>query len=354
MTTATRCERHLDGVAQRLHGFFDSAAERAEHPIYREVWQTARAAAFGGKLLRPRLVLLAHDAFAGERRADDTDDATSLATAFELLHTAFLLHDDVIDHDLYRRGEPNVIAARAALARGYGVSTARALAYGEACSILMGDVLISGAYRLVGELDAPAGVRRALIGVVDDALFATAGGEHADAFGSLAGAWDYADIVSLMAEKTARYTFCAPLEAGALLGGADSTAAGQLARIGRELGIAFQARDDLLGVFGDEGVTGKSALSDLREGKATLLIAAAREHEVWHEASALFGNPELDEAGAAMLRAAIELTGARRRVEDFIAETSATAIAALRSSGLPKPLVAGLTDIAAGAAERVS
>ncbi len=341
----------VDEVVRQLDAFFDDAVGRAAHPAYRELWESARASSIGGKLLRPRLVLLAHDAFAGAHGR--SRDAVSLATAFELLHTAFLLHDDVIDHDLYRRGGPNVIARSAAAAARLGAPPQRALACGEACGILMGDLLISSAYRLVGELDAPGGVRRALIRVIDDALFATARGEHADVLASLAPEADADDILALMDGKTAQYSFCAPLEAGALLGGADPTVATSLARIGRHLGLAFQARDDLLGVFGDESVTGKSALSDLREGKRTLLIAAAREHELWREASALFGDPELDESGAATLRAAIELSGARATVEAFVAGASADAVAAIRQAHLPPPLAEALTAIAASAAERV-
>jgi geranylgeranyl pyrophosphate synthase len=301
--------------------------------------------------MRPHLVLLAHDAFAGQD--DGRHDAIAVATAFELLHTAFLLHDDVIDHDLYRRGGPNMVATSATAARRLGAGPDPARAYGEACGILMGDLLISGAYRLVGELDAPAGLRRALVGVIDDALFATAGGEHADVLATLVPVTEAVDTLALMAGKTAHYSFCAPLEAGALLGGADSITVARLADIGRLLGVAFQATDDLLGVFGDERVMGKSALSDLREGKRTMLVDAAREHELWREVSALFGDPELDEDGAATLRAAIELSGARARVDAFIARTSAEAIAAIRAAALPSSLAEALIDVANGAAERV-
>jgi geranylgeranyl pyrophosphate synthase len=340
----------LDTVTQKLRAFFDQAAARAEHPVYRELWETARDSSIGGKLLRPRLVLLAHDAFADERSTEH--DAVTLATAFELLHTALLLHDDVIDHDLHRRGRPNVIARRAAVARELGASADRARAYGEACSLLVGDLLISGTYRLIGELDAPAGMRRALIDIVDDALFATAGGEHADVLAGVVPGADAGDILDVMGGKTARYSFCAPLEAGALLGGAGSITASALAGIGQELGVAYQARDDLLGVFGDESVTGKSTLSDLREGKRTLLIEAARTHELWDEVSALFGDPELDEDGAATLRAVIELSGARGQADAFIEGVSARAVAAIRAAELPPALAEPLIEIATFAPER--
>ena len=162
-----------------LDGFFVERIERAA-PLgddYRRLWVAARDAAAGGKRVRPALVLAAHRVVRRCRHAS----ATRLAAAFELLHTAFLIHDDVIDHDLVRRGDPNVagsVRARRRLDRG--LDGAARHGYGEASAILAGDLLISAAHRLVADLDAPTEDAARCSTSFDECVFLVAAGEHAD------------------------------------------------------------------------------------------------------------------------------------------------------------------------------
>ncbi|QEO14327.1 polyprenyl synthetase family protein [Agromyces intestinalis] len=344
----TGTDRDVDAF---LAAFFADAVARAEAhgPDYRLLWEAARDAADGGKRIRPRLVLAAHDAFTADGRSPD---AVRLAGAFELLHTAFLMHDDVIDHDLVRRGEPNV-AGRFVLDAGRrGLSPARADEYGRASAILAGDLLIAGAYSVAASLDAPAATRRAVLDVVDGCVFAAAAGEHADVRHSTGVQAEERDILAVIEDKTASYSFSAPLQAGALLAGADPVAVERLGEIGRHLGIAFQLRDDVLGVFGVEQVTGKSAIGDLREGKATLLVAYARSDAAWQAASDGFGRPDLDEPGAERLRAAIESSGARRRVEGRIRLEARLALESIATAALPERLESVLARLVATGIER--
>ena len=102
--------------------------------------------------------------------------------------------------------------------------------------------------------------------------------------------------------------------------------------------MAFQLRDDVLGVFGHPSRTGKSVLGDLREGKLTLLIAYARGHEDWSLVEAQFGRADLDDSTAARLRSAIESTGARARVERLIDERCDEAKHAIATGHLPAAL----------------
>ncbi|OZB80746.1 MAG: hypothetical protein B7X41_17525, partial [Microbacterium sp. 14-71-5] len=269
------------------------------------VWDHVHRGAEGGKLLRPRLLLTAHRAFADEV----SGTVVQAAAALELLHLAFLLHDDVIDRDLVRRGGPNLVALRRDAARAAGADEATALRYGESCAILAGDLLLSAAHRLIADLDEPAAHRGVIRRILGDAIDAAVVGEHADVLLGVRGEADEEAILRTMEFKTARYSFSAPLRIGALLGGAAPSAVEALGFIGTTIGIAFQARDDVLGVFGDPQQTGKSVLSDLREGKVTLLIANARTHPEWEAVADLFGDAALDEDGAAVLRAAIERAG---------------------------------------------
>ena len=336
-------------VDEVLDEFFIERVDRAA-PLgedYRRLWAAARDAAAGGKRVRPALVLAAHRAFAGA----DTRSSTHLAAAFEVLHTAFLIHDDVIDHDLVRRGFPNVAGRFALDAVSRGLDTARANEYGEASAILAGDLLISAAHRLVAGIEAPAGVRVPLLDIVDECVFLAAAGEHADVRHAGASP-DEHDILDMIERKTASYSFSAPLQAGALLGGASAGTVARLGEIGRHLGVAFQLRDDVLGVFGQPARTGKSVLGVLREGKQTLLIAYARGHADWSLVETHFGRADLDEPAAARLRAAIETTGARARVERLIDERCDEANPAIATGDLPAPLREELTATARECVER--
>lgn len=335
--TLDRPVEHDGGtVAGFLDTFFAKRiAQASMHgDDYRRLWSAARDAASGGKRIRPALVFAAHRAFAGAQ----TESAVHLAAAFELLHTAFVIHDDVIDHDLVRRGAPNVAGRFALEGIARGFAAGRANDYGEASAILAGDLLISGAHRLVAELDAPPAVRGALLELLDECVFLAAAGEHADVRHAAGATPCEREILAMIEHKTASYSFSAPLQAGALLGGATGDAVDRLGEIGRHLGVAFQLRDDVLGVYGRPELTGKSVLGDLREGKETLLIAYARGHAGWPDVAAEFGRGDLDDAAAARLRTAIEASGARSRVERLIVERCDAAMAAVSASLLPGTL----------------
>ena len=349
MTDVTAARDVLDDVASMMAASFARMAQRVEFEGFDGVWEAARKGAMGGKMLRPRLLLAARRAYG----PDDDECAVQAAAALELLHSAFLLHDDVIDRDLLRRGEPNLIARRRDAARSVGVDEVDALRYGGSCAILAGDLLISAAHRLLAEIDAPVERRRALLRVFDGAIGAAAAGEHADLLLSLLRQADEGVILQTMVHKTARYSFTAPLQMGALLGGASPGELGALRFIGDAIGVAFQIRDDVLGVFGDPRETGKSVLSDLREGKITLLIASARADSSWNTVAHLFGDPALDEIGATQLRAVIERSGARDHAEAVLARLVDEARTSMDLAPLPPALIDDLELVIAGATERV-
>lgn len=337
----TDLPRMLDRMRARIEAHFAEACRRTSDDLFRTVLSSAATTSAGGKLLRPRLVLAAYDAFSPAQSFSGVPESTSavdLALAFELLHLSFLHHDDVIDHDLIRRGRPNLIALMRAHGEHLGMDAAAAAEYANVCALLAGDRILSDAHRLVAEISATDQIRHRLLGIVADAVEAAIEGEHADVIGGLLRDGDEEAALRIMDLKTARYSFSAPLEAGAVLAGAPESTVSAMVRIGDLMGRAFQMRDDLLGVFGTEQLTGKSALSDLREGKLTLLIAYARRHPHWQRLHALFGDRALDEAGAQALRSAIIDSGARAQVERILAQTISYALTALDDATLPPPL----------------
>ncbi len=307
-----------------LDEFFDDAISHADAygPDYTALWHSLRSASEGGKRLRPLLLTGVYDQLGGS----DPALAATIGAAVELLHTAFVVHDDVIDHDVVRRGRLNVSGTFAQRARTEGADEARAENLGAAAGILAGDLALTGAHRLVAFSAAPSGTRRDLVRLFDHAVYVTAAGELSDVRYSLDLApVGLADIVAMAAHKTAVYSFELPLQAGAVLAGADLRTIDWLSHVGRLLGTAFQLLDDLDGVFGDEQTTGKSVLTDLREGKLTPLMAHARQTDAWPTISRFVGDADLTHDGVDAVREALEAAGSKTFIEDFAAEHLASA-----------------------------
>ncbi|WP_159449637.1 polyprenyl synthetase family protein [Demequina sp. NBRC 110057] len=276
----------------------------------------------GGKRLRALLLLASHAAHGG----DSPDAATSLAAGLELFQTAALLHDDVLDGSDTRRGGPSAhreIEAFHAARGWHGASRD----FGAAGAILAGDLALMACQRAVGA----AGAARAERAVVLTAMFAemadlVTAGQYADMraaaqpLDALAG--QEAAIRAVMRAKTASYSAEFPLALGAAVAGADAATIETMRAAGRDLGIAFQLRDDVLGLVGAPSLTGKPAGDDVREGKRTLLV--------WHAwlygadacrdtVTRAFGRRDASDDEVAAAVAAIVSTGALDAVEREIA-----------------------------------
>jgi octaprenyl-diphosphate synthase len=205
--------------------------------------------ASGGKRLRPALLLLSCGAV-GYREAP----RFQLAAVVEFIHTATLLHDDVVDESQLRRGR----------------STANA-AFGNAASVLVGDFLYSRAFQMMVELD-----NMRVMQVLAEATNTIAGGEVLQLMGSHDPEVDQARYLEVIRRKTAKL-FEASARLGAVLAGSPRALETGLADYGMHVGTAFQLIDDVLDYSGDETTIGKSLGDDLSEGKPTLpLIYAMR------------------------------------------------------------------------------
>jgi geranylgeranyl diphosphate synthase type II len=326
-----------DGALARIldDGRRRAAAVDAHHAL---LWEALAAATEGGKRFRPALVVATHDALGGQ----SPDAAAEVGAAVELLHTAFVIHDDVIDDDHVRRGRPNVSGTFRALAGIDGASPDVAAGYGLTAAILAGDLALTAAIRAVATSGAPAPVTERLLDLFDTALHRTAAGELADVRHSLDLApATLAQSLEMEAQKTSAYSFTLPLQAGAVLAGADASTTARLGDVGRAMGIAFQLADDLIGVFGDPARSGKSATCDLRTRKQTPLLVHARTTSAWEQLRGYLGrdlrDEELDEARALLVAA-----GSRRFVEELAQQHLAQARTALDGLGIPVDLVDGV------------
>ena len=203
----------------------------------------------GGKRIRPRLVLLFAQAlgFEGPQRFE-------LAAIVEFIHTATLLHDDVVDESSLRRGR----------------KTANAL-FGNAASVLVGDFLYSRAFQMMVSLD-----NLRVLEVLADATNVIAEGEVLQLMNMHDADLAVADYLRVIRFKTAKL-FEASARLGAVIAGAQAAVEAACSDFGRSLGTAFQLVDDLLDYQGDSQTLGKNVGDDLREGKPTLPLLIAME-----------------------------------------------------------------------------
>jgi geranylgeranyl diphosphate synthase type II len=296
------------------------------------LWETLERNATGGKRFRPRMVMAAYESLGGE----DTRRAAHVGAAFELLHTALIVHDDVIDRDFVRRGGPNVSGSYRDIATTAGIPLPTAEHRGMSVAVIAGDLALFNAYRLIDRSGVDGRLRERLHDILDEAMFVSAAGELLDVDFSLRQHPPAVEEVLEMERlKTAGYTFEGPLRAGAVLAGADQPAVDALGEFGRQIGIAYQIVDDLLGVFGDESDTGKTTVGDLREGKSTVLFAHAVTRPEWSDVSAWFGSPELSAEQAERIRAVLESAGSRRFAEALARDFANRAWEALAGDALP-------------------
>src|SRR5690554_154712 len=334
-------KRRAVQVSRVLDEFFRNHGKRASRhgSTYVRLWRELEDATVGGKLIRPQLVIAVYEGLRGE--ADDT--VATVGAAFELLHTALIVHDDVIDRDFVRRGKPNISGTYRDLAVAKGADSATAEHHGMSAAVVAGDLALFYSYRLIDFSGVAEHVRAPLLQLMDEALFASAAGELLDLdYSGTVAIPTVANILEMARLKTAVYSFEVPMKAGAVLAGADAAVIDSLGDFGREIGTAYQIVDDLLGVFGDEKTTGKSTTSDLREGKRTVLVAHAAASDLWAQIAPLFGSAELSDRDANRLRQVLDASGARQYAERLLADHVQRAESILAQPVIPPGLRAEL------------
>ncbi len=254
-----------------LSEFLDKEHQHAQQidPAYEKLVATTREFVLaGGKRLRPYLCLVSYIGYGGT----NIDDAAVIACAWELLHAALLVHDDIIDRDTIRHGQLNIIGKY----RQVYTKQSNTLAehYANSTALLAGDLLISASQKVILDSLITDAKKIHLLRYVNDAIFDVGGGELMDTETALY-AIDQTDARKIAHYKTASYSFEYPMISGAFLAGASKQEQEKLKVLGSKLGLAFQMIDDLLGVFGDKQTTGKTTDGDIRERKHTVLVQQA-------------------------------------------------------------------------------
>ena len=284
---------------------FTAINELIESSLHSRVPLVAEIAAYlvqaGGKRLRPLLVLLA-----ARSCGDSSQHPVKLAVAIEFLHTAMLLHDDVVDESTLRRGRRTANAE-----------------WGNAASVLVGDFLHSRAFELmveIGNIDVMALISKATNGIAE--------GEVQQLTLLQNTSTSEADYLEVIYRKTA-LLFEVSAESGAVLGGASASEAAAYREYGRHLGLAFQLMDDWLDYEGSAQELGKNTGDDLAEGKVTLPIilalkaAGASDRRILEQAITQPGSVAFEDVRCIAERCGgIETTKHRAAAEASLAESA--------------------------------
>ena len=242
----------------------------------------------GGKRVRPALLILVAKALSSSREIPHVLD---LAAVVEFIHTATLLHDDVVDESTLRRGRETANAA-----------------FGNAASVLVGDFLYSRAFQM---MVAPNDIR--IMQILSDATNTIAEGEVLQLLNMNDPEVDESSYLQVIRYKTAKL-FEASTELGAILAGASNSERELAAAFGRHIGTAFQLMDDLLDYTASSEQMGKNAGDDLREGKPTLpliyLLENGNSEEQFLVRSAIMQNTDLPEDVFEQILTAVQGSGA--------------------------------------------
>ncbi|MGA4669682.1 polyprenyl synthetase family protein [Propionibacteriaceae bacterium Y1923] len=337
-----------DAVGAAITDFLDHKRAATEQigPELEPLHRLAAEFTAGGKRFRPAFCYWGHVAVAGAPAEDEW--LVQAAASLDLLHVSALVHDDVMDSSDTRRGVP---AAHRQFESWHAAEGGRgaAEAFGRAGAILLGDLLLVWSAEMFTNTALPAATRGAATRLLEAMRAEVTCGQFLDVVSQtrLLASSDPLDPAGLQAEldrvyrvtdyKSARYSVRHPLQIGAALGGAEGDTQALLAEYGSLVGRAFQFRDDLLGVFGDESVIGKPAGDDLREGKRTVLVAHALASATRSDAAeldAMLGDPELAADQVDRAREIITTAGADQAVEDEITTSVEQAMSKLEQASL--------------------
>ncbi|WP_164479259.1 polyprenyl synthetase family protein [Nakamurella antarctica] len=301
----------------------------------------------GGKRIRP-LMTYCGWLSAGGRGRDSSgprtsfDDVVRTSAALELLQAFALIHDDVMDESLSRRGRPAIHIQAAALHRAASAQ-GDATRFGESIAILVGDLAHAEADHLVSELPRP------LRAIWRSLVVELVCGQRRDLVGSATGRQDLAYARSVSRMKSGCYTVERPLQLGAAAASASDAVQRSLGVYGHEVGVAFALRDDMLGIWGDPVITGKPAGDDLISAKPTIILALAKTNLIAEPAAAALaraGSPEFTARDLVTVQEAMRESGVAETVEKMITSHVDAALSALDPQILAYEGIELLTQLA--------
>lgn len=260
----------------RITAYFDKtlAEAKKDDDLVSEALEHVKTMTLaGGKRLRPAFMYYGYLAAGGA----DRERLLNTAVAVELIHMFLLIHDDIIDRDALRHGEPTLHERYRTWGRKY-LALENPAHFGDSIALIVGDMLFALGNDIIFTSGFPEKYMFAALSRMQKIISHTVVGQARDIYIEYKGVATSQEILAMYEKKTARYTVEGPLHLGSLLAGGTAELAQDLSRYALPIGVAFQIQDDILGIYGDEKRIGKPVGSDIREGKITLLVAHVFEH----------------------------------------------------------------------------
>lgn len=287
-----------------------------------------------GKFFRGCCMLATQKAFSGSY----SQAHVQVAAALELICSGLLVHDDIMDQDTRRRGQPTIHTAVSTWAtQNNFTETAH---FGESIALCFGDILFFLGFRLLNQADIPATQKIKLLEIAtrELAMLGLAQSEDMRMASIPIDEISKSEVLAMQYGKTGRYTGRWPLLTVGILNDCDADILEKLGEIGDEIGLLYQWRDDYLGLVGDPSKTGKNTLSDVREGKKTLyywhaLHTKAAQTQV---IQSTFGNAQATPQEVSQLVAVLKDSGVITQVEQETAAHQKTVMQMITQAKLPK------------------
>lgn len=254
---------------------FDSAESEAhkEDILVEEALHHVRELVLaGGKRLRPACMFYGYLASGGT----EEESLLEAAVAIELIHTFLLIHDDIIDRDGLRHGEPTLHRRYADFGKKY-FPEKDTEHFGNSVALIVGDLLFAIGNDIIFRAPFPKERVFEALSQLQSIVSSTVIGQARDIYMEYSREATEEEILKMYRNKTARYTMEGPIRMGLSLAGASQELLDRFDGYSVPIGIAFQIQDDILGIFGSEERIGKPVGSDIEEGKLTLLVAYALE-----------------------------------------------------------------------------
>ena len=301
-------------IDARLEQFFDEKILRAAEldAQYKQLLiETKKQVLRGGKRLRPALAVLGYK-IAGGKKIETMLDA---AVALEIFHNYLLIHDDFMDKDERRHGGLNITGVYKKKLRKT-VPLAGIQHVADSLAIMAGDICSGLSYEVITQTDFSSERKLMAVDRLNQAVFEVAAGQQLDVIASFTKSVSMRHILKINYYKTAGYSVIMPLQFGAILAGNGTKLHPFMEQYGEGVGIGYQLVDDVIGMFGTERVIGKPVISDLREGKQTLLyfygmaLSDAKQKATLQKA---FRNPRADTAMLHSVRGILEDNGAKAK-----------------------------------------
>lgn len=302
-------------IDKRLEAFFAERINKAAsiNSDYKKLLEaSAKVSLRSGKRLRPILAILGYQITGGT----DTNKIINAAMSLEIFHNYLLIHDDIMDRDDFRHGGLNVAGI-------YTKQLSKIMNPDEAShhamsfAINAGDILCGLCYEALLQSNFEPELTTKAISLLNETTFTVASGQQLDIIASYSKNMPLNKLISIAKLKTADYSIIMPLQFGATLAIAHPKKLDAMKGYGESVGIAFQLIDDVLGMFGEKKTIGKPGISDLREGKQTVLMyygmqfASVEDRKILQSS---FGNQSASTSDLVKVRNILEHSGAKAKV----------------------------------------